>query len=138
MLKYIQISAEADLPSMTVYKPFRAIVVVEEKVSDEWQAKVSGWLVNSGCLYMMAWGIECSSWDDSVDHANLEIYDYGDIPDDQFVMTTWHENKELKEVVWFSKHCALHDHVNIKNTLIIHISNIDKEKELMDLYHDVM
>lgn len=107
-LKYLQIQPESALPQISFRKPFRAVVIVEDSVTANWQAQVSAWLVHSGCLFMMAWGEACSSWDDSVDIANLEDFDFGDIPDDQFVMTTWHENQTLNEVFWFSKHCSFH------------------------------
>ena len=73
---YLQINPNTDLPSIDVLKPFRAVVVVEESVMPEWQSRTSRWLVNSGCLYMMAWGNNPSSWDDSVDSANLEAFNY--------------------------------------------------------------
>ena len=69
----------------------RVIVIVEDEVTDEWRDHISEWIVRLGCLYMMAWGKDCSKWDDSVDFANLEQHDFGDIPDNNFVMTTWHE-----------------------------------------------
>ena len=72
MIRYIQIQNNSDLPDIKNLNPFRAVVVIDEAISDEWQIKTSKWLVNSGCLYMMAWGNDCSSWDDSVDYANLE------------------------------------------------------------------
>jgi hypothetical protein len=67
-------------------RPFRAVVVVEEPVSAEWRAVASRWLVDADCLYMMAWGHECSLWDDSVDFANLEVFNFGEVPDRNFVM----------------------------------------------------
>lgn len=56
-------------PPERACSPYRAIVAVEAAVEADWQAQVSDWLVRSGCRYMMAWGIECSGWDDAVDMA---------------------------------------------------------------------
>ena len=84
------------LPDISNLNPFRAVVAIEETVTQEWQSEVSRWLVESGCLYLMAWGNNCSSWDTSVDIANLEAFDYEDIPEVNFVMTTWHEDEPLK------------------------------------------
>ena len=77
-------------------------------VNSEWRQTVSEWLVDQGCLYMMAHGDECSLWDDSVDIANLEAFDWNfdDIPEDKHVTTTWHENESLEEV-FFSPRIAL-------------------------------
>ena len=69
---YVRIFPGADLPDITHHAPFKAVVVLEAEYSNDWQNSVSEWLVASGCLYMMAWGPNCSTWDDSVDWANMD------------------------------------------------------------------
>ena len=127
---------ESVLPPELIGPPFRAAVVVESDVSREWQNEVSDWLVRSGCLYMMAWGNDCSSWDDSVDWANIEAFGFGEIPQDKFVMSTWHANEPLQEVFWFSKHHAVHPTVGIDRTLLIHISTENQMSGLLQGYAD--
>jgi hypothetical protein len=51
---------------------------------------------------MMAWGDECSRWDDSVDYANLAAF------------------KSLSEIFWFAEHCAYHSTIDLESTLILH------------------
>ncbi len=84
---------------------------------------------------MMAWGVDSNSWDDSVDGANLEEWKFGNIPSDNFVMTTWHENESLEEVFWFAKHNANHPGVEIRDTLLVHISKSSKEDDLLDQFN---
>jgi hypothetical protein len=134
---YLRISPNGELPTYDGKAPYRAVVIVEEPVLNEWQWRVSSWLVQSGCLYMMAWGINCSSWDDSVDHANLEEFDYGDIPEDRFVMTTWHDGATLGEVFTFAKTCAKpkSDNVELQETVLLHISSVES-KEKMELIYE--
>jgi hypothetical protein len=134
-MKYIQLIPDTAPPDISGFNPFRAIVIVEENVAADWQHRISKWLVSSGCLYMMAWGVDSSSWDDCVDGANLEEWKSGDIPSDNFVMTTWHENESLEEVFWFAKHNAIHPSVEITNTLLVHISKSSKEDGLLDQYN---
>ena len=110
------------------------VVVVEAEVSPEWQAIVSDWIVRSGCLYMMAWGVGCSSWDDSVDFANLEEFKFGEIPENRFIMTTWHSDEPLADVFWFSKNCASHPTVELERTVLLHISAQNREQELLAAY----
>ena len=136
-MHYLQILPNSVLPKITKLNPFRAIIIIEEHVAENWQTEVSEWLVSSGCLYTMAWGKNCSSWDDSVDYANLEEFDFGEIPKEKFVLTTWHENEPLKEVFHFSKYNAFHLTVEIKNTLLLHISKTNKELELLKDYDNV-
>ncbi len=85
---------------------------------------------------MMAWGKECTLWDDSVVHANLKLFGYEDIPDDHFVMTTWHEAEPLSEVLWFAKHAAFHPTIALEHTLLLHISSRDESRGLLQKYAD--
>src|SRR4051812_38093064 len=78
-VQYLCLAPEAVLPILSQQRPFLALVLVRDEVTADWQWAVSKWLVASNCLNMAAWGVECSSWDDSVDYANLEEFSYGDI-----------------------------------------------------------
>jgi hypothetical protein len=119
---YIHLTPFSVPPPSVITGPFLAIVIIEQCVALKWQLQLSTWLVESGCRYMMAWGENCSSWDDSVDMANLEAFDYGDIPDDQFVMTTWHENEPLGDVFWFAKYAASHPTIELEQVIIVHLA----------------
>ena len=131
---YLQLVPESALPDFSPPSAFRAVVICENQVSAEWQARVSEWLVRSGCLYMMAWGKNCSSWDDSVDFANLDLFDFKEIPDDKFVMTTWHEEETLADVFWFCKNAAFHPTIERESTVLLHVSFEGNERALIDLY----
>jgi hypothetical protein len=132
-ITYIHLVPGSDPPAI-VARPSRFVVVIEVEVSYEWQKLVSDWIVASGCLYMMAWGHECSSWDDSVDWANIDKFGDSPIPDDEFVVTTWFDDEPLKEVFWFSKTLAEHSSVEIVQTIILEISAASRKDELLSLY----
>jgi len=131
---YLHLKPGTALPEVVAPIPSRVVVVVEAAVSIDWQSLVSDWIVQSGCLYMMAWGVNCSSWDDSVDVANLEAFNFNEIPDDKFVMTTWHSDEPLEEAFWFSKNNAFHPTVEISRTVILHVAESSRESELLDAY----
>ena len=133
---YLQVMPEAVLPDVSGLAPFRAVIIAEAQVSPEWQFAVSAWLVRSGCLYTMAWGMGSSSWDDSVDMANLERFEFKDIPEDSSVMTTWHDDETLDEVFRFCKNNASHPTIALKNTLLLHIATERREYETMSSYVD--
>jgi len=132
-LVYLQLEPESTLPEIA-NQPTRMVVIVEANVSPGWQGLVSDWIVRSGCLYMMAWGIECSSWDDSVDWANIDKYGEAPIPDDGFVATTWHSDESLVEVFWFSKNCATHPFIELSRTMILDISKVNRRDQLLQAY----
>lgn len=133
-VSYIRIHPDEPLPDIRDLPPFKAVVIIENDFPQTWQWDVSRWLVASRCRYMLAWGPECSSWDDSVDEASLEAFDYGEIPESEFIMTTWHEDEELSEVFWFAKHGAGHSFHELRNTVILHVSTKDKRESLEEEY----
>ncbi len=51
---------------------------------------------------MLAWGADASSWGDSLDMAFISTDPNFDPPDDRHVMTTWHNNETIQNVVWFA------------------------------------
>lgn len=83
---------------------------------------------------MMAWGLDCSKWDDSVDLANLKMFDFQDPPDDDFVMTTWHENEPLQEAFWFSEYGAMHPSLTLEKIYIVHIATEERASELLKIF----
>lgn len=131
---YLHLRPGDALPAIALSSPFIAIVLVEDEVSQMWQWELSRWLVSSGCRYMLAWGRDCDSWDDSVDEANLEAYDYEEIPDDSSVITTSHEDEDLEEVFWFARHSARHPVHPLDATLIVHIAQEGKRDEMEALF----
>ncbi|RZJ17631.1 MAG: hypothetical protein EON91_08500 [Brevundimonas sp.] len=120
-------------PPTVEARPHRAMLVLENKVDPAWHGLISNWLVASGCFYMMAWGEECSLWDDSVDWAALDACDFGDVPDDEFIMTTWHQ-ETLAEAFWFAGHAAHHPTVPLPDLRIIHIAEQPRRDELLAAY----
>ena len=130
---YVRIAESEPLPDISAYAPFRAVVVLDGPYSPNWQNKASNWLVESGCLYMMAWGEGCSSWDDSVDWAHIAKYPDG-APEADFVMTTWHEGEPLIGVFWFARFCAHDPYDLIEHSLIVHIGEKDREADFLALF----
>lgn len=133
-IHYLHLPPCASLPDIAHLSPYRAVVIIEVQVGAEWQGKVSDWLVQSGCLYMMAWGPDCTNWDDSVDIANLEAFDFDDVPDDRFVYTTWHDDESLGEVFDFCKRLARHSVVDLPRVVLVHIAVQGDEARMLEAY----
>ena len=133
---YVRVFPGSPLPDISSFVPFRAVVVIAGEYSIEWQNEVSEWLVASGCLYMMAWGSDCSSWDDSVDYANMFAFPDYEIPDDKFVMTTWHERETLESVFWYAQNCASFSYNDqpLDQTVILDICDHDRREWHMSLF----
>lgn len=91
-----------DLPQ----KPYIPVIAIHsDSVSNEWRNICCDWIVKSEqCYWALAWGHECSIWDDALDWSYLEFCNY-DLPedDDYNLMTTWHEDQTLDEVIEFAE-----------------------------------
>ena len=133
-VKYLYLSPDAPLPELNGLHRFKAVLIIESDVSQTWQWDASRWLVSSGCRYMLAWGNDCSAWADAVDEANLERFDYGDIPDEETVITTWHDDEDLEEVFWFAKNRAKHPVLDLNDIVLIHICTVERREEIENLY----
>lgn len=133
-IQYFRLFNGKETPSLEGLAPYKAIIIIEDHVDAGWQRTVSEWLVRTGCLYMMAWGIEASSWDDSVDEANIDQFKFRDIPEERFVMTTWHEDETLQEMMEYAKYTAAHTVIEIEGLLMLHIGRSDREDEFLELY----
>lgn len=135
VVRYMQVAPEeASLPDLGDFPPFRAVVLVREIVSSDWRNQVSDWLVAAGCLYMLAWGRECSLWDDAVDWANISAFDFKPIPPERLVMTTRHEDEPMEEVFLFAKNCAEHPTVPLDVDLILDIASVAREADTMNAW----
>lgn len=136
MMEYLRVVETGGLPDMRDFKPFKAVAIIEIPVSQQRQHEVSDWLVRSGCRYMMAWGPGCNSWDDSVDMANMKRFSFGDIPDEEFIMTTWHEEESLDDVFHFARTAAItyDQSEELPNVLLLHLSEVEKKEELKARY----
>ena len=132
---YIHIEPDGVIPEFLQSEPFKAIVVLEAESSQAWQGTVSEKLVTAGCRYVMAWGEQCEVFHDIVDRTSIDRHDY-DVPAENFIMTTWHDNESLESVFWYSQFCAdfSYDEVELQRSLIIHISRIGRETEYLDLF----
>ncbi len=96
------------------------VIAADKQLSPEKQMEISTALVSSGCRYMCASGIECSSWDDSVDYAFMDLENEAAevLP---FVMTTWHEDEDIENTAeFFSLNTFFEDFVP-ENFLILGI-----------------
>ena len=133
LVEYVHLPAGSGLPSVSS-KPRRVLVLIEQDVEAAWQEDVSRWIVESGCLFMMAWGRNCSSWDDSVDHAMLEKFNYDEVPDDHFVMTTWHDYEPLSGAFFFARMCAFHPTIGLPLLTILDIREEGRESAILALH----
>lgn len=134
MFKYLFLPRNVPFSIPKEMSEFKCLILIEREVGEEYRDEISRVLVKAGCLYALAWGIECSAWDDSIDWAYIQFHEFDDCPEEQFVTTTWHEDETLEEVVEFAKHCNAYDHPELKNTLVLDFSHQERGEFIKELY----
>jgi len=133
-MEYIQLREYGELPEIDNRAPFKAVLAVEDTVSDERRREIADWLVAMGGLYMMICGRDCAGWQDSIRRANLARVAIDDMQPQQFVMITMHVHEKLRAVFRYAKSHARHTHVKIDNLLTIHVANRNREVEYRNLF----
>jgi hypothetical protein len=118
-------------------RPFKAVLVASNSVPGEWRDLVAEWLIESRCLYFVATGVECETWHDCLDWANLKAFEFREIPTESFVITTWHADETLEEVLSFAYAAAEHPAVSLEETLLISVGGQPPSLDLLALYHSV-
>jgi hypothetical protein len=123
-------------PPIIVAGPYRVVIIADVAVGDDWLNRIAEWIVAIGSLYVVAWGVDCEKWHDSVDWAVLDVFEFGDIPDERFVMTTWHSDEPISEAFWYAGHCAIHPDVDLSETIILHVTAEAQPDALLQSYRD--
>jgi len=135
-IRYLHLNPDSELPALEGLHQFKAIIIIDVEVPEMTQWEICRWLVSSGCLYALAWGQDCAAWEEAVEEAALEAVNYEDVPEEQRVMTTSHEDEELSEAFWFAKHRAVHPAHEFRETLILHIADAPRREEIEAEYRD--
>ncbi|QJE01678.1 hypothetical protein HH212_17950 [Massilia forsythiae] len=133
---YLHLAPDAGLPAMRDTTPFAAILVADDESAQMWQWEAARWLAASGCRLLMTWGKDCAAWSEAAEEAAEEAASYAEVTPEQVFITTSHEDDDLEEVFWFSKHRAAHPAGPLKRTLILHIADTPRRNELEAAYAD--
>jgi hypothetical protein len=132
--RYLLLPPGAPLPDLGPQAPFVAFFLIRAEVTVDWQWAVSQWLVASGCASMAAWGLACTTWDDSVDEATLDARRCGGIAQDGQVVTSWHADDTLEEAFEFARHFAFHPTKALDHAFIIDISHVEFEADALEMW----
>jgi hypothetical protein len=100
-IQYLQIKRPYSFASPFKGAEFVALIhAADEDISDEEQETLSDQIIVSGCRYAVCAGHHCESWHDSMDKAVIKRMG-GEVADENLVMTTWHDNEPLGDIVFF-------------------------------------
>ena len=99
------------------------IINNDDAISPDDQYALSLALVRAGCRYAVCIGHNCSTWDDSVDYANIEVDP--ELSKERFVMTSWHENDTPDQIARFFLNCTTFGGNVFTNYLVLSVGRDD-------------
>jgi hypothetical protein len=134
-MEYIQVDQNTMLPDISGFSPFKAVIAIEDQISQHRREIISNWLIQMGGLYVMICGDEIALWSASIRKANMDQNDINTMTPDQFVMITEHENERLRNVFWHAKKYAKHTHANLQTLVVIHVSNHNRAVDYMSIFN---
>ena len=134
-MEYILLGENGPLPDIENLAPFKAVLAVEDSVTDARRCAISDWLVEMGGMYVMICGADCDCWQDSVRSANLARYPLDEIEPGQFVMITLHRHERLRSVFLHARKYARHTDVDLERIVAVHVSRQNREIEYRNLFN---
>ena len=137
-MKYIQLTINSEPPDISGCAPFKAILVIENQVSEQQKEQICEWLVNMGGLYIIICSSETQSWKNSIRQANLSQLDIKAMSPDNFVMISEHKDEQIRYVFWHAKKHAKHTHVNLINTVVVHVSDVNRGIAFSSIFNSLM
>ena len=94
------------------------IYISDTTITAEEQELLSDQIVAAGCRYAVCAGYKCGTWDDSIDIADLKRNNW-ETKDENLIMTTWHENESLENIVFFFLNNTSFDYFTATNMLVV-------------------
>jgi hypothetical protein len=129
----ITLRSPFDVSDIKIKSPYACLIYSTQKdVTDEEMQQVSDWIISSGCRYAVCAGIKCSEWHDSIDWSYIASDPNYSPPDSRFIMTSWHTDESIEEVVWFWLVLTNYDDNIFENFLLLIIGDSeDIERKIM-------
>lgn len=134
-------------PNFSPDYPFKALIFINREIDEKVRFAWADWLVETPCRYMLAWGFECSKWDDDVDMANV-LRNFVIAEEEQFleenphrtdiipdiphhIITTWHEYETPNETIEYCLQCDEFDEEKTEWTWIIDFYNTNERLDFL-------
>lgn len=102
------------------------LVIADPTIINDDQVALSKEIVRQGCRFAVCTGHHCSKWDDSIDFAYLATSPDFSPSDEHFVMTTWHEDEPLEDVIAFFRFCTAFDNFTPHHYLALILGGDDE------------
>ncbi|MEM9840670.1 MAG: hypothetical protein AAF830_16155 [Pseudomonadota bacterium] len=131
---YLHLKAGEALPLSPFDGEYICVLILEESASSDWRSEVSDWLVDTGCINVMAWGSSSSSWRDSISDGCLDDEDPTDLAEADAPLVTWYDDETLEEVFRQAKQNLMHPGADNAAVLLLDVSPVVRFKDMLDRF----
>jgi hypothetical protein len=104
-ISILKLQKPIDVSVLKAEAPFVCMIYSNQNATIDEISSVADWLISSGCRYIVCAG------------------------NDELVMTTWHEDETIEEVVWFWLNLTNFDDINFENYLALIIGESKEIEE---------
>lgn len=106
-----------DVSSLEIKAPFACLIYSNKNVTIDDISLVADSLISSGCLYVVCTGKDCETWHDTIDE--ISVMKNVEEGETKLIMTSWHENDSIEEVIWFWLNLTDFDNITFENYLAL-------------------
>lgn len=126
----LSIDRADQIPDFAIGSPHFGVLLAWhcEKEAPDVLSSIAHKLISLGGVYFCCWGNGCELLHDAIDYASMER----DIHSDPVLMTTWHNDESLREVLWYFLNSTVPDDLLIdtmRSMIAITIGSSDWENE---------
>lgn len=120
-VRFISLSPPYNFLSPFNNEPFVLLLITGEAVTGDERLELCDQIVSSGCRYVCCFGHECELGHDTIDESYIATDPNYDPPEDTLIMTTWHDDEPLIDVMHFMIRCTSIDEDEPSHFLVVSI-----------------
>ncbi len=115
-IQRIEIDGTYVCSSIDAYKLL--LISNDPDITNDQMNQLSDAIASTPVKWVAAWDAKCSLWDDAIDWAVIAAFPDG-IPEEHQILTTWHEDDELSDILNYIIHAGEDDERGTVHILIV-------------------
>lgn len=136
MITYVHLANDVQLALPSRAKPFRCVLLIDRQVAEDVRKEICRDVIAAGCLFAMTWGRDCELWHDEIDAAAANRFSNKTVPDSRLVLTTWHGEETLEELLHFAKYTARNSYAGecLEDLVVLDLGPKSRSTEVRGLF----
>ena len=131
-IRFVSLSRPYSLVSPFNNEPFVLLLITDDSVAVNERLVLCDQIVNSGCRYVCCFGHECELWHDTIDESYIATDPNFDPPEETHIMTTWHADAPLTDVIHFMIRSTSIDEDEPSHFLVVSIDEGVNQADILE------